>query len=60
MLLQVLFRYALAIFKSLEEELLAQTDYMAIFNTIRANIDRLTDFRKLTQVSQHNPFSLTH
>jgi len=48
---QVLFRYALAIFKHLEGALLAQTDYMSVFNTLRAEVERLNDVKKLTQVN---------
>ena len=50
--LQVLFRYALAVFKYLEEELLQHSDYMAIFHTLRSQVDKLNDVRKLTQVSE--------
>ena len=49
---QVLFRYALAVFKYLEEELLQHADYMAIFHTLRSSVDKLNDVRKLTQVSE--------
>ena len=49
---QVLFRYALAVFKYLEEELLQHSDYMAIFHTLRSQVDKLNDVRKLTQVSE--------
>ena len=49
---QVLFRYALAVFKYLEEELLQHADYMAIFHTLRSQVDKLNDVRKLTQVSE--------
>ena len=49
--LQVLFRYAIAIFKHLEEVLLAQCDYMSIFNTLRTEVEKLSDVKKLTQVS---------
>ena len=50
--LQVLFRYALAVFKYLEEELLQHSDYMAIFHTLRSQVDKLNDVRKLTKVSE--------
>ena len=53
--LQVLFRYALAVFKYLEEELLQHSDYMAIFHTLRSQVDKLNDVRKLTQVSEERP-----
>lgn len=48
---QVLFRYAIAIFKYLEDELLAQSDYMNIFNTLRSEVEKMGDIRKLTQVT---------
>jgi hypothetical protein len=47
----VLFRYAIAVFKYLEDSLLAQTDYMSIFNTLRTEVEKLNDVKKLTQVS---------
>ena len=47
---QVLFRYALAIFKCFEEKLLRQTDYMSIFNCFRAELQSLFDIKKLTKV----------
>ncbi len=46
----MLFRYAIAIFKSLEETLLRQCDYMGVFNCLRTEVEGLTDVRKLTQV----------
>ena len=49
---QVLFRYALAIFKCFEEKLLRQTDYMSIFNCFRAELQSLFDIKKLTKVSR--------
>ena len=39
-------------FKYLEEELLQHADYMAIFHTLRSQVDKLNDVRKLTQVSE--------
>ena len=48
---EVLFRYALAILKSIEEKLLRQNDYMSIFSTFRAEVESLSDVKKLTQVS---------
>ena len=52
---QVLFRYAIAIFKLLEDPLLRQCDYMGVFNTLRTEIETLTDVRKLTQVRRFPP-----
>ena len=48
---QVLFRYAIAIFKYMESILLQQTDYMTIYRTLRDGLETLVDTRKLTQVS---------
>ena len=47
---QVLFRYAIAIFKYMENILLQQTDYMTIYRTLRDGLETLVDTRKLTQV----------
>ncbi|XP_059091006.1 TBC1 domain family member 2B-like isoform X2 [Tigriopus californicus] len=57
---KVLFRYAIAIFKFLEEDLLQQTDYMSIFNMIRGKLERLADIPTLTQIAFHelNPFPM--
>ena len=49
--LQVLFRYAIAIFKYMEGALLKQGDYMSIYNTLRDGVEYLTDTIALTQVS---------
>lgn len=49
--LQVLFRYAIAIFKYMESVLLKQCDYMTIYNTLRDGLEYLTDMPTLTQVS---------
>ncbi|XP_071749014.1 TBC1 domain family member 2B isoform X3 [Lepeophtheirus salmonis] len=55
---KVLLRYALAIFKYLEEDLLQQTDYMSIVNTLRKGVAVLVDVKKITQIAFHdlNPF----
>jgi len=57
---KVLFRYALAILKSIEEKIMRQNDYMSIFNTLRTEIESLTDVKNLTQIAFHalNPFPL--
>ena len=47
---QVLFRYAVAIFKYTEESLLKQNDYMSIVNTLRDRLESLNDIEALTQV----------
>ena len=47
---QVLFRYALAILKYIEEKLLRQNDYMSIFSTFRTEVESLSDVKRLTQV----------
>ena len=52
---QVLFRYALAILKSIEGKIMRQNDYMSIFNTFRTEIEALSDVRSLTQVTFHPP-----
>lgn len=48
---QVLFRYAIAIFKFMETTLIKQGDYMSIYNTLRDGLEYLTDTQSLTQVS---------
>ena len=48
---QVMFRYALAILKSIEDKLLRQNDYMSIFSTFRTEVESLSDVKRLTQVS---------
>ena len=50
--IQVLFRYALAILKSVEEKLLRQNDYMSLFSTFKTEVESLTDVKSLTQVSR--------
>jgi len=62
---KVLFRYAVAILKLIEDKLLAANDYMSIFNTFRTEIDTLSDVKTLTHTAFHelNPFpmrSITH
>ena len=37
-MVQVLFRYALAVLSYMEEKLMKQTDYMSIFNTFRTEV----------------------
>ena len=46
-LLQVLFRYALAILTSIEDKLMQQNDYLAIFNTFRAEVESGLDTRRI-------------
>merc|ERR1712126_172402 len=55
---KVLFRYALAILKSIEEKIMRQNDYMSIFNTLRTEIEGLSDVKNLTQIAFYdlNPF----
>ena len=50
--IQVLFRYALAILKSVEEKLLRQNDYMSLFSTFKTEVESLTDVKSLTQVTR--------
>ncbi len=53
---QVLFRYAIAIFKYTEDSLLKQNDYMSIVNTLRDRLESLTDIETLTQVGHCQTF----
>ena len=57
---KVLFRYALAILKSVEEKLLRQNDYMSLFSTFKTEVESLSDVKSLTQIAFHhlNPFPL--
>lgn len=57
---KVLFRFALAIFKICETEILAQEDYMAINRYLRTMSERITDIRQLAQVAfgDLNPFPM--
>ncbi|KAL1469317.1 hypothetical protein MTO96_005016 [Rhipicephalus appendiculatus] len=56
----VLFRFALAIFKICEAEILAQEDYMAINRYLRTMSEKITDIRQLAQVAfgDLNPFPM--
>lgn len=57
---KVLFRFALAIFKICEAEILAQEDYMAINRYLRTMPEKITDIRQLAQVAfgDLNPFPM--
>merc|ERR1719192_726744 len=57
---KVLFRYALAILKSIEEKLLRQNDYMSLFSTFKCEVESLSDVKLLTKIAFHdlNPFPL--
>jgi len=57
---KVLFRYALAILKSIEEKLLRQSDYMSLFSTFKCEVESLSDVKLLTKIAFHdlNPFPL--
>ena len=48
---KVLFRYALAILKTVEDKLLRQNDYMSLFSTFKSEVESLTDVKELTKVS---------
>ena len=48
--LKVLFRYALAILKIVEEKLLRQNDYMTLFSTFKSEVESLSDVKLLTKV----------
>ena len=47
----MLFRFALAVFKSTEEELLKCNDHMSIFNFLRQMPEKITDANTLSQVN---------
>ena len=47
----MLFRFALAVFKSTEEELLKCQDHMGIFNFLRQMPEKITDANTLSQVN---------
>lgn len=49
--IQVLFRYALAIFKLCEEGILERSDYLEIFNYLRSVPEPITDIPRLQEVS---------
>lgn len=57
---KVLFRYALAILKTIEGKIMRSGDYMSIFNTFRTEIECLSDVKVLTQIAFYdlNPFPL--
>jgi len=45
-----LFRYALALFKSAEEDLLQESDYSTILNLLRHKFETSSDVKALTKV----------
>ena len=47
----MLFRFALAVFKSTEEELLKCNDHMSIFTFLRQMPEKITDANTLSQVN---------
>ncbi|CAH3154885.1 unnamed protein product [Porites evermanni] len=57
---KVLFRFALAVFKSTEEELLKCQDHMGIFNFLRQMPEKITDANTLSQIAFQllNPFPM--
>uniref|UniRef100_H2YR54 Rab-GAP TBC domain-containing protein n=1 Tax=Ciona savignyi TaxID=51511 RepID=H2YR54_CIOSA len=57
---KVLFRFGLAFFKSVEEEILQLPDYISIFNYLRVMSHRMHDVRLLTQIAFQalNPFPM--
>ncbi|KAM7425929.1 TBC1 domain member 2A, partial [Porites harrisoni] len=57
---KVLFRFALAVFKSTEEELLNCKDHMGIFNFLRQMPEKITDANTLSQIAFQvlNPFPM--
>ncbi|XP_078484325.1 TBC1 domain family member 2B-like [Ciona intestinalis] len=61
---KVLFRFGLAFFKSVEEEILQLNDYIAIFNFLRVMSHRMHDVRSLTQIAfqtlNHFPMRKIH
>ena len=46
----MLFRYALAILKIVEDKLLRQSDYMTLFSTFKSEVESLSDVKLLTKV----------
>lgn len=57
---KVLFRYGLAFFKHIEEDLLALTDYSTVFNLLRRMVHRMYDARALSLIAFQgmNPFPM--
>jgi len=57
---KVLFRFALAVFKSSEEQLLKCQDHMSIFNFLRQMPEKVTDANTLSQIAFQllNPFPM--
>ena len=57
---QVLFRYALALLTNIEDKVLQQKDSMAIFNTIKMEMESGLDTKRITQIAFHdiNPFPI--
>ncbi|XP_064477423.1 TBC1 domain family member 2B-like isoform X1 [Ornithodoros turicata] len=57
---KVLFRFALAIFKMCELEILAQEDYMTISRYLRIMPEKVTDIKRLAHIAfnELNPFSM--
>ena len=51
-IIQVLFRYALAVMTFIQHKLLEQTEYLAIFNTFRTEVESGLDTKKITQVDK--------
>ena len=47
----MLFRYALAILKIVEDKLLRQSDYMTLFSTFKSEVESLSDVKLLTKVN---------
>ncbi|CAG0879469.1 unnamed protein product [Darwinula stevensoni] len=59
---KVLFRYALAILRLVEPELLRQTDHMSMFNLLHSYPETLLDASRISQVAflELNPFPMRH
>ncbi|XP_069694443.1 TBC1 domain family member 2B-like isoform X2 [Periplaneta americana] len=57
---KVLFRYALAVLKLNETEVLNQTDYVSILTTLKSRVENLTDVDCVTRVAfqELNPFPM--
>nr|XP_039270743.1 TBC1 domain family member 2B-like isoform X1 [Styela clava] len=57
---KVLFRFGLAFFKHIEEDILELNDYMTLFNLLRRMSHRMYDARVLTQIAFQgmNPFPM--
>ena len=54
----MLFRYALAVLKLNEADILKQTDYVTILTTMKSRVENLSDIEDVTRVSIASVFGL--